>query len=603
MKSHLFRYLLCVITFLVASISAVASQVTVVDENGNPLSNVMVTQTPLEIYQLDKSDHGYVPERTLAYIDPSHTRFTDDKGQAKFLHYQGEPVRIRIRAPEMADVTIETVGGDAIELEMKPITDALKLAESRPANTWLAALDFGQDEAAEELKKHYILQCGFCHQQGSAFFRRPRARENWQEIMDRMIGYGARIHDDAQETLPDLLATEYRQLYENPASIPKGTSWLPMIQESHITSWPIGDAFSQMHDLLHHSNGLIYVGDNLQDRMYEINPETGEFTVYKLKREVYDEHGGLMGARLASFPKHETYAGIHSFAESPKDGNIFITTSYQQRLVEFDPKSKEFINHHMDAGYYPHTIRIDKQDRVWFTMALSNQVAMFDRVEKRFELFDLPSRNTQESLTISFMGIILKLMEWGVPIANWVSIDEQSSGLPMPYGIDITPNGDIWFARLLADSIGKIDAKTKQVMVYETPFKGPRRLRTDSKGNLWIAAFPESMIVKFDPIKETFTNYPIPVYPLGSESPYSLNVDTERDIVWINGNTSDALYSYEIDADKWTHYPMPKRVTFTRDVEIAPNGDVYTTNSSFPSWHIEDAQPTLIRLKPVYSMK
>jgi virginiamycin B lyase len=67
--------------------------------------------------------------------------------------------------------------------------------------------------------------------------------------------------------------------------------------------------------------------------------------------------------------------------------------------------------------------------------------------------------------------------------------------------------------------------------------------------------------------------------------------------VWINGNTSDALYSFDIATNEWAHYPLPKRVSFTRDVEIAPNGDVYTTNSSFPSWHIEDGQPTLIRVQ------
>ena len=106
--------------------------------------------------------------------------------------------------------------------------------------------------------------------------------------------------------------------------------------------------------------------------------------------------------------------------------------------------------------------------------------------------------------------------------------------------------------------------------MYNTPFKGPRRLRSDSQGNLWIAAFPESMIVKFAPKTETFSNYPLPVKPLGSETPYSLNVDIKRDIVWINGNTSDALYSYHIDEKKWSHYPLPKRVSFTRDIEIAP---------------------------------
>ena len=86
--------------------------------------------------------------------------------------------------------------------------------------------------------------------------------------------------------------------------------------------------------------------------------------------------------------------------------------------------------------------------------------------------------------------------------------------------------------------------------------------------------------------------------PLGSETPYSLNIDKKRSIVWVNGNTSDALYAYYYKEDRWQHYPMAKKVTFTRDVEIAPDGTVFTTNSSFPSWHIEDAQPTLIVLKP-----
>ncbi len=578
--------------------SAQANEVTVTDDKDQPLANVMVMQSPLESFNLDRSDMGYPPHGKLNRAIHINTKFTDSNGRISFSTYPDEKVRLRFRAPELEDVTLETIGGTPVSVAMKEISDPLKLAESRPANTWLAALDLGGDS---DLMKHYVLQCGFCHQQGSHFFRRPRPQENWTEVIERMIGYGARIHDDAREILPALLTDGYKKLYENPEMVPVGTPWSPEIQKANIRSWPIGDAFSQMHDLLYHSSGLIYVGDNLQDRLYEIDPKTGEFTVYRLKREPDDKHGGLMGARLSSFPKHETFAGIHSFAESPVDGNIFITTSYQQRIVEFNPKTKTFINHPMEEGYYPHTIRIDQQDRVWFTMALSNQIAMYDRQTKKFELFDLPSRNFQEGMTISMMGVILKLMDWGVPLANWVSIDEQSSGLPMPYGIDITPNGDIWFARLLADSIGKIDAKTKKITVYPTPFKGPRRLRTDSKGNLWIAAFPESMIVKFDPITETFTNYSMPVFPIGSESPYSLNVDTQRDIVWVNGNTSDALYSYDINANKWQHYPMPKRVTFTRDVEIAPNGDVYTTNSSFPSWHIEDAQPTLIRLQPSYS--
>ncbi len=572
-----------------------AKTITVTNAAGKPLANVMVMQTPVQGHTLDRSDQGYPPEHIVNISDASFTLFTDEQGQVTFEQYHEQAVRVRLRKPEYRDVTFVLAQGENKTIAMHLFNDVLARAESRPANTWLAALNLNNDE---KLKQSYIMQCGFCHQQGSHFFRRPRPTEQWEKVIYRMIGYGSRLHDEAQEQLPQLLSDEYGRLYNNPELIPKGTPWKKHLQHTAMTEWPLGDAFSQMHDLLYHSNGLVYVGDNLQDRLYEINPNTGEFVVYKLKREQSDKHGGLMGKRLSDFPKHEAFAGVHSFAESPIDGHIFITTSYQQRLVEFDPVTKTFTNHPMDEGYYPHTLRVDKQDRVWFTMALSNQVAMFDRKAQRFTMFDLPNRSTREKLTVSGMGIILKLMDWGLPLANWFSIDEKSTGVPLPYGIDLTPNGDVWFARLHADSIGKIDHKTLKVTMYDTPFIGPRRLRSDSKGNLWIAAFPESMIVKFDPNTETFTQYPLPVYPAGSETPYSLNVDKKRDIVWVNGNTSDALYSYEIDKQKWTHYPLPKRVSFTRDVEIAPSGEVFTTNSSFPSWHIEDAQPTLIRIRP-----
>jgi streptogramin lyase len=594
--------LLQLITLAISSclFSVQAATITVTNSDGKPMSNVMVMQTPVAGYNLDTSDMGYPPEKKLNRSNTIYTLFTNEQGEVNFSSYANEKVRIRLRKPEYEDVTLEMMGNIDSTLTIKPITDPLALAESRPANTWLAALNLGEDDT---LKKHYIMQCGFCHQQGSRFFRRPRSEESWQEIVYRMVGYGSRLHDDAQEELPKLLADEYSRLYNNPEVVQKGTPWKDHLAQTKITEWPIGDAFSQMHDLLFHSNGLVYVGDNLQDRLYEINPNTGEYVIYKLKREPSDKHGGLMGKRLSDFPKHEAFAGIHSFAESAKDGHIFLTTSYQQRLVEFDPVTKEFTNHQMDEGYYPHTIRVDQQDRVWFTMALSNQIAMFDRNSKKFTMFDLPNRGLREGFTVSFMGVILKLMDWGLPLANWFPIDDKSTGVPLPYGIDITPNGDIWFARLHADSIGKIDSKTLEVTMYDTPFVGPRRLRSDSKGNLWIAAFPESMIVKFDPKTSSFTNYPLPVEPFGSETPYSLNVDKKRDIVWIDGNTSDAIYSFDIEQNTWAHYPLPKRVTFTRDIEIAPNGDVFTTNASFPSWHIEDAQPTLIRIQPHYSPK
>ncbi|WP_396586718.1 hypothetical protein [Bermanella sp. R86510] len=587
------NYVLLIFLMSISSL-VYSADIQVSDEQGNALPLVMVSATPVSGYTLNRSDNGYPPEGVLNRSNPTYTQFTDDTGLLTINDFKSEKMlRYRFRKPGYRDVTIEDSAQANLSVTLEAIVDPVELAASRPANTWLSALDIETD-----LKKHYIMQCGFCHQQGSMYLRRDRSIEGWEDTIYRMVNYGARLADDAQEILPELLHEKYAQLNANPELIPEGTSWQDYLQEAKITDWPIADSFSQMHDLLHHSNGMVYVGDNLQDRMYEINPKTGEYKVYKLPKESWDEHGGLLGARLKEFPKHETFAGIHSFAESPVDGNIFITASYQQRIIEFNPKTKQWTNHQMDDGYYPHTLRIDSDNNVWFTLALSNQVGKFDRTSAEFTLFDLPNRSFRESITVTFMGVLLKLMSWGLPVANWAPVDRDSTGVPLPYGLDIAPDGGVWFARLHADSIGRIDPETQEIKMFKTPFHGPRRLRVDSEGGIWIAAFPESQIVRFDQETESFAFFDIPVKPLGSETPYSLNIDKTRNIVWVNGNTSDALYAYHYKTQQWQHYPMAKKVTFTRDVEIADDGTVFTTNSSFPSWHIEDAQPTLIVLKP-----
>jgi virginiamycin B lyase len=134
------------------------------------------------------------------------------------------------------------------------------------------------------------------------------------------------------------------------------------------------------------------------------------------------------------------------------------------------------------------------------------------------------------------------------------------------------------------------------VTMIATPFTGPRRLRSDAEGNLWIGGFPESAIARYEPKTGRFTRFDLPVVPLGSDTPYALNVDKKRGIVWVNGNQSDALHALDIKTQAWRSVPLPRRVSFTRDIEIAEDGTVYTSTSNFPSWHTEGGQPTLIRV-------
>ena len=570
-----------------------ATTLTVTDPAGQPLATVMVRERRADGPGLDTSDDGYPRPGVAHVVEPEITRFSDASARVEFAD-RNEPMEYLVRKPGFQDLAIRPPPGTReLPVTLIPETDPLKLAEARPASSWLGVLDLGDHET----KLHFQTQCTFCHQQGNAFVRMERTPDEWSAIIKRMMRYGSRLSSGDQETLPGRLSAGYRKLRENPAMVPDPLPWDPALTGITITEWPLGDIFSQVHDMLVAANGLVYVADNIQDRLYEIDPRSNSVTVYRIPHREGEENGGLLAGRMRDFPRHDSTSNAHSLAESRVDGHIFITPSAQRRLVEFDPETKAFTLHEMKGGFYPHTIRIDQKDRVWFTVALSNQVAMFDRGSQRFTMYDLPTRGFREWLNVRLIGFIFKLINWGVPLANWLPVDRQATGTPLPYGIDITPDGKVWFARLHTDEIGSIDPDTGRITMIATPFKGPRRLRTDAQGKLWITAFPESAIVRFDPASGEFTRFDLPLRPKGGDTPYALNVDRPRGVVWVNGNQSDSLYTFDIATEAWQQIPMPRRVTFTRDVEFAPDGSAYTAIANFPGWHVEDGQPTLIRVQ------
>lgn len=579
-----------------SSAAAHAVKVQVRGDDGKPLGLVMVSMVPDPPVRADESDNGYPASGKPQQGAFEHTRFTDALGEAT-LPDTGESFSLRLRKPGFKDLKLS-----ATQLGAQPVVtlvrevDARALAGQRPSNAWTSTLD--KAIADESVRKEFMLQCAFCHQQGSPFLRRERSAQEWDTAIQRMVRYGARLSSDGQKALPAVLAAHWKQVNAHPDQVPQSTPWVPELAAAQLRELPIGDRFSQMHDFLAHSNGLVYVGDNLQDRLYEINPDTGAYTVYRVPPAPGDRLGGLLGGRLREFPRHETYQGIHSLAESKKDGHVFITPSYQRRLVEFDPRTKAFTYHEMDGGFYPHTVRIDAKDRVWFTLALSNQVGMFDRASGRFTTYDLPFRSFMEKLTVRLTPFIFKLIGWGLPVTNWVRIDHVSTGVPLPYGIDITPDGTVWIARLHTDEIASIDPATGAVTMIPTPLHAPRRLRSDRDGNLWIGMFNESALLRYEPAARRFTRFDLPVLPKGSETPYSLNVDRQRQQVWVTGTNSDSLQRLDIATGTWRFFPLPRQGTFGRDVDFLADGRVLVTNGSFPSWHIEDAQPTLIQLDP-----
>ncbi|MET0658865.1 MAG: hypothetical protein ABW110_11985, partial [Steroidobacteraceae bacterium] len=76
--------------------------------------------------------------------------------------------------------------------------------------------------------------------------------------------------------------------------------------------------------------------------------------------------------------------------------------------------------------------------------------------------------------------------------------------------------------------------------------------------------------------------------------------------IWAATCNSDRIYRFDIEQQQWRHYPMPRKETYIRMIEVDhETGDVWTTYSSLPvgkrDTHLfgtESANNIVIRLRP-----
>lgn len=547
---------------------------------------------------------------TFSHGKPVHslTVFADEQGQ--FLSPRlpwPDGYHIRVRRTGWRDVVLENqqpeLGGTWTAITMERIADTHEMIEQLPSNYWMKLVLDEIPDRGQLLE--FKAQCTSCHQQGSPFTsRRQFTREQWEKIIHDMAGRSAILTHDLKEALPDYYIKAYEPANvekklpaynkaDGPLPIPSAEARRAVIEE-----WDLGGPTSSHHDMMvYHPDGSIWSVDGPTDTLHKIsfekNPD-GDRTEYPIPRGNH-KPGGVY--HKMSIDPNDDYLGAHSL-QTAANGDIWLTLAAGNQLAGFNPKTEKWDMVDLQEGINPHTLRFDKKDRIWFTLSATNHVGMYNPVTREQKFIRLPSPGF-------FTEIILRITPFLIEHADWFDLRErsaQSDGLsmPVPYGIDINPvDGSVWYSQLNMSHIGRIDPETLEITSIKTPFMTPRRLRFDSKGNLWVPSYAEGTINLFDTKKMQWgKSYVIPVEPLDTEVPYAVFVDKSTDQVWITGTQSDSLIRFQPKTEQWTIYPLPSRVTYTRDIDMDDNHALWTSHASFPTWHIESGIPKVTRLIP-----
>ena len=520
-----------------ANVSAAQMEGTVTGVDGTP--------APVAMISLFRDDGLYL-ETVYAGKDGHYAMRTSLSGD----------LTMRVRSPGFADmstaISITADRANKKDVRLHPLTTDRQISDSLSGSSHFTRVRL-PDEEAQKLSQN---DCLSCHQLGNAFTRRPRSRDEWSAIVDRMLGFWNLKPGENPELIAaytDLLASAFdgslvvkQERYD----------YDPDHERVMIKEWKYPEALVAHDAMVHSKDGLFYTVDQGNDNVYITDPATNKTETWTLP-----DNGMPIGGRLGGLIGNTAPAGItarhgpHSLQEGA-DGRFYLTDSFANQIGVFDPATRSFEAYDVEDGaVYPHTLRFDKRGRVWFSIINSNQIGRFDPATKEMKVINLPTKTNRKE----FNGL-------------------------MPYGIDVHPlDGSIWYSVLGAHKIGRIDPDSLEVKEYDTPFYGPRRLRFGADGILWIPAFGDGAVARLDTTTMEYKIYTIPrLTPDGVEAPYALAVHPDTGDVWITANMSDRMFRFIPAEERFIAYPLPTRGHYLRDIFFTPNGWVCGPSSPLP---------------------
>jgi virginiamycin B lyase len=281
---------------------------------------------------------------------------------------------------------------------------------------------------------------------------------------------------------------------------------------------------------------------------------------------------GLSAAVADQVTFYDLPEGAYPHDVAPaSDGTVWYTGQHKGYLGRFDPKTGHVEQVPLGRGAAPHGVIIGPDGAAWVTEGGQNAIARVDPLTKQVRLFPLPKQFPSANLnTAAFdkAGVLWFTGQSGV----YGKVDPKNGRVDAwaapkgrgPYGITSTPAGDVWYASLAGDYIGRIDPSTGAVTVVDPPRQGvgPRRIWSDSKGVLWVSFWNVGEVGRYDPAAKTWKTWSLPVSKNGA---YAVYVD-DKDKVWLTDFTANAIVKFDPATETFASFPSNKRGASVRQL-------------------------------------
>jgi virginiamycin B lyase len=294
-----------------------------------------------------------------------------------------------------------------------------------------------------------------------------------------------------------------------------------------ITEYDLPRPGTQPHDVVMDADGMIWYSDFSHQILGEMDPATGKVTDHPIPTLRPDEPKGSLDLEL------------------DPQGNLWLAMMYQAGIMKFDRKTKKSTVYPVPEEWLDPTTQEsmvspqhdDVDGKVWTNNQDTHLVYRLDIATGKFE--DLGQATDKNGTHIN---------AYGMPT------DVANNAYQLNFG---------------GTSIGRIDAKTKEVTIWKTPlpFSRPRRGRVNAQNILWFAEYGANGIGRFDPKSGMIKEWQLPT---PWDEPYDV-VEAKDGEIWTGSMTTDRVARLDPKTDSITEYQLP-RTTNIRRVFIDDRG-------------------------------
>jgi streptogramin lyase len=463
------------------------------------------------------------------------TVVTDDKGKFSFPAGRLEPghYTIAIRASGydlQGPKTVDIAAG-------APATADIKLDKTKNRVNQMSNAEWFNSIPGSDKDKQVLTNCVGCHTLQRIVSSTHDADE-FQAVIKRMGTYSpGSTPTHPQPLLPgprgergmapaaaasaatflasiNMSTSDTREWPLKAAPRPKGKATHVIITEYDL---PRRDA--QPHDVIV-SDGTVWYSDFGSQFAGYLDPKTGKATDIPIP-----------------VLKPEQPKGNLDIEADPK-GNIWVALMYQAGIAKIDPKTKEVTN-------YPFP-------KEW--QSASTQASMVS--PNRADVDGKVWTNNQESHASYRLDVATGKYED-------MGISKDASGKQVSgYGMPVDHENNLYLLEFGGMSIGRVNAKTKEVNIWKTPFVNskPRRGRVDEQNRLWFAEYGADAIGMFDPKTEKIMEYKLPTK---FTAPYDV-VPAKNGDVWTGSMVTDQVSRLDSKTGDVTDYLLPRPTNMRR---------------------------------------